>query len=606
MNVEFFYSSMGERRLGCETVDISGSLLDSQTETVHLSEWFPTNDAQESYVWAMTAVPGVSVKIAYRDLTGTWNPVTPRDAVSPLSPMIFNVIAQPFNAKDFFAYQSPVDLLHVWDGSTLRRVGLPAPPPVTAVNYGMPTPPMTLTRYYRVRIIRKVGTQIVLRSEPSTVLTFVPSGSQDSAQLTMPTPPDGSETHWEIEASFDNANFYRVQTQALNVLTYIDGVQDTETYSAEGPLSEAVGAYLLFPSGKFLLIDGDRLIVAGHWTNPDLQSRVMWSPSSNDPGVGNDERLPIVTTGGLPIASFKDLNNYDGGGLTGMSRTVNGTFYVFKWSAIYQMTRTNDVTNAYTVIQLSSNAGPRGAIEGSIVPGTDEYGQPCIYFLDPFLGPSRIGNMGMERIEGQRTTWKSVNTTADLVTARSVYYPDKQQIIWWVAYQGSNTPTLCLKLQTTELQDQSGFAGRGWSQADGLIAKATAVSQVTEVVSLNGNPQMSRRPYIGLSTPLFLQRCDTGDTDSGANYTAEILTRPYIVAGIMNQWEVMAGALLADINANASVQVQVIRDYGVETKAPIVTALAPVGGETQVIRQFDDLNMAEAYAIQFRFSDVGA
>jgi hypothetical protein len=246
-----------------------------------------------------------------------------------------------------------------------------------------------------------------------------------------------------------------------------------------------------------------------------------------------------------------------------------------------------------------------------VVPGIDEYGQGCIYFLDPFIGPSRVGNMGVERIEGLRTTWKRVNTLATTISARGIYYPDKQQVWWWVAVDGNNTPNLLIKLQVSECRSESGRASRGFSLADGFISEGMAVSQVSELVILNGvSPQLSRRPFIGFPAPYFLMRGDTGEKDYTTRFHAKIVSRPYLPAGLLNQWESMVGALLAvadtiEPESNASrIQVSIIRDFGLEESTPIRTRLSPKGDETQVIKQFDNLHMAEAYALQFVFSDV--
>jgi hypothetical protein len=584
MNVEFFHSTLGERRLGTDKLDLTGSGLDAEATIVHLSEWFPTNDARFADLWAVAATPGVSVTIAVQDISLTWFPITPDDPPIPTVPQIYGIQAQPLNGLDFFAYYSAVDRLHVWDG-TWRRTGIPAPVTApTGANEGSGST-YTTTRYFRVRFTKMTGSTVT---------------------LTLPPPIAGETiTDYEIEASLDNANFYRIATQSIAITSYTDETQDSAFYSDEGPLSEAIGSYLLQQSAKYLLVDGDRLILVSHWTDPGLMSRVWWTPVVADPGAGNSERVPIVTTGGLPIQSFKDLGNYDGGGITGVSKTANGTFYVFKFSAVYQFLRTQDDTNAYNVFQMSSNAGPRGAMEGSIVSAVDEYGQGCIYFLDPWIGPSRLGNMGMEKIEGLRDTWERVNQLANVISARGVYYPDKQQVIWWVSVDGADTPTMVIRLQISEVQESAGQATRGFSLADGVYAQARAVTQRSEIVQ-NGvnNFRLTRRPIIGLPAPLFIMRTDTGDTDYGTKYFAEILSKPYLPVGIMNQWETMVGAIMGEpSDKTARLQMQAVRDFDKERSKKIVHDFVPKANETQVIRQIDNLHMSEAYAIQFRFSD---
>jgi hypothetical protein len=121
-------------------------------------------------------------------------------------------------------------------------------------------------------------------------------------------------------------------------------------------------------------------------------------------------------------------------------------------------------------------------------------------------------------------------------------------------------------------------------------------------VSINGVSQVSARPFIGLTSPDFIQRCDTESTDAGVAYRAIIRTRPYIAAGLLNRWGAMTAALLAAANATASIVVKFIRDFGKETTT-VTTGLAAVGSETDVIKVFDNLVMSEATTIQVEISD---
>ena len=116
------------------------------------------------------------------------------------------------------------------------------------------------------------------------------------------------------------------------------------------------------------------------------------------------------------------------------------------------------------------------------------------------------------------------------------------------------------------------------------------------------NVVLSERPFIGLTAPDYIQRCDTESTDAGHAYVATIRTRPYLVTGLLGRWGAMSAALLATANASSSVVVKLIRDFGLETKT-ITTSLAPEGSETQVIKFFDDLAMSEAHSIQVEFTD---
>jgi hypothetical protein len=601
MNVEFFHSSIGERRFGCSAFDITGSGLADEDVIAFLGEWFPDDDIAHPEIWALGVTVGVSTTLTKRAPAGpSWSTVVPVDPIDTTAPDVYGMNTQILNAKQFFAYRSNVDRLHLWDGDTLRRAGLAeptAPPVVTDTGSGS----FADDRYYRIRYVKLSGSgEVLVRSEPSEEVTFEPSGSGSGASITRPVLLGESETHWEVEASSDDENWYRIATVLDSTTTYTDETDlTTDSYADVGTLSEDIGSYLLLPSAKYLTIDDDRLVFAGHWTDSTKKSLVGWTPVKNDPGKGNDERLP------LDFDNTVELDTTDESEITGLSASTNGTWYAFKWGHIYKFTRLyTGALRAYQVFNLSKS---HGAISGSIVSGADENGRSCIYFLDPAVGPMRLGAAGLQRVLGLSTTWKRVNATAS-IAARALYYSDKCQVHWWVAADGEDTPSLKIILQTDEIQSEGRGASRGFSLADGRIAEAYAATTIHELI-LNdeGNQAISNRPFIGLPTPNCIQRCDIENTDDGQAYVARIRTKAFFQAGLLNQWGAMAGALLADANASASVRVALIGDFGrytADTKA-ITTSLAPVGTEEFVIKKFDDLSLSEATGIQIEFSDVG-
>ncbi len=592
-NIEFFTSELGERRNGCGPIDITNAGFEDESTIVHISQWYPANDVIAPEFIVAAATPTVSVTLS-KCTNGTWSEMAVGDAINTSVPDIYEIKTQSLNGKLFMAYHSAVDRLHVWDGTALRRAGLTQPDPPTGAAEGGGA--YSGVRYFRMRYRVKSGDTIVVRSEPSTSLTFTPGGAAAGVTITKPATINEGETHWELEASLDDANYYLVTTLAVATTTYNDEVAYATGYSS-GTLSEDVGTYLLLPSAKFLAVDGDRLIFAGHWTDKTKQCQIGWTPVYNDPGVGNDERLP------LSVDNTVNIDNYDGGPITGIAASGNGTWYAFKWSAIYKMVRTGDITRAYDVLTISKI---RGAVPGSIIRGTDENGSSCVYFLDPVAGPSRIGVGGLVTIVGLRGTWNRINLQAASVVARGCYYPYKQQIHWWIAVDGADRPNLKLVLQVSEVRPQSytggNGVGRGWSIATGRIAEATAVGVLTETVSIDGTSSISNRPVIGLTSPDYLQRCDTESTDAGTAYTGILRTRPYLVTGLLNRWGAMAATLLAASNATPSLIIKLIRDLGVET-VQLTTGLAPVGSETFVIKRFDNLAMSDATTIQVEFTE---
>lgn len=608
MNCEHFHSSLGERRQGMETLDITDAGFSSDAGMVHLSEYFPTGLVTVAELWGISATASTSVHVARRN-TGTWHTVSPDDAIVTTAPNIYGIVSQMLNAKLFFAYPCATDRNHVWDGTDLRATGLlpPAAAP-TAANAGSGT--YSTIRYYRVREATLSGSTVLLRSEPSAVLTFTPSGSGASVTVTKATTANPHSTHWELEASADNLTFYRIARTAVGTATYSDSAAPS-SYATTGVLSEAVGAYLLQPNCKYLSCDGDRILWAGHWTDDTKKSQIGWGPRGSDPGVGNDERFPIVDTGGTAITSFRNLNPTEGGEITGISKATNGIWYSFKWNQIHRHDPTGDeVLGAYSDYTVSKS---RGAIGGSVVDGMDELGRACTYFIDPQFGPSRIGQFGLQVLYGLRQTWRRVNTLASTVIARGVYYPDKQQVIWVCAADANNSPTLGIRLQVTEVQSEGGMAKRGWSLFDGDLAQAYTLCILHEVVTGDPDPLVNAlraRPFGGYLSPNFIQRWDVGTTDNGTAFSCRIRSRPFFLTGLLQKWGAMQASVLAVANTTFSVVVKLIPDFGNTLlganagSTNVTMDLMPQSSEPVTVKDLDNLNLSEVRSIMVEFSDV--
>jgi hypothetical protein len=319
---------------------------------------------------------------------------------------------------------------------------------------------------------------------------------------------------------------------------------------------------------------------------------------SGDPGVGNSERAPIVTTGGTPISTTAFLDNFDNGPLTGLASTTFGAWYGFKWQGIFSAVRTNNPANAYDIQKTNPT---RGALPGSVIKGSDANGVGVIFFLDPFVGPCALmaGGVVME-IRGLRKTWKRVNTKATSVVCCGCWYPRKQQLIWLVSVDGGNSPSFGIKLQTSELRAMpDGRLGRGWSLITGKAASGYCMAALTTTV---GN-LTTDIPYIGLATPDFAQQCDTGTDDNGTAYTGILTGRPRYVAGLLQKWRTLMASLLSDTDATGSVKLNLVRDSGVETFTGTAQSLTAIGSETQIIKDMDDCVISEARAVAIQLTD---
>lgn len=687
-NVEWWLSSLGERRYGCEPVDIVGSGLEDETCVVHAVEWYPTGDPQAPEWFVVAATPGVSVSVARRDSSGTWHSITPADPILTTEPDIYRINSVAVNNKLFVAYHSSVDRLHVWDGTSLRRAGLGQPAAPTAVTNGSGT--YSGTRFFRVRyVIKNADGDVVVRSEPSDSYTFYPPGTGSGATVTRPALLGEGETHWEFEASDNDTDFYLISTiliatttyvdtiagpntipavpttvtapagyvllssraQALNITgtvsngTYSDGSffyargwvmytsagvyvpaaswgahnppltgdvtfasQDVATvlegsvgqgssYADNGDLSEDVGTYLTQPSAVFLAAVDDRLVLGSNFSDEDKMSSVYWTPVHNDPGKGNDERLPLTVDNSL------SLDNGAGGVLTGVLTGVNGSWYAMKWQRVYKMNPTHNVTDAYKALQITDK---RGAIEGSIFSGLDQSGNACFFFTDPHVGPFMLGGGGLQQIYGLQTTWRRVNLAATKITARGCYYPHKKQAHWWLAVDGANVPNLKIVAHVAEFESTpDGGVHRGWAIWTGRITEALAVAMMSEEVTEDSNTFLRTKPFIGLNAGGLLQRCDsTVVTDAGVAYVAKVRTKPFFAAGLLNNFGAMAAAIFVAAVDDTSVKVTLIRDMGQETSTAVTVDCEDAASVDYKIADLDDLRLSECRSIQVEFGDV--
>lgn len=619
-NVEFFYSSAGERRLGCSQIADLPSFLSSQQAVTWMGRHYPDNNVADAEFWALGQnLSGSSNALGRRTTTG-WAQISPYDSIISTSGYGHRISAVSLHGKFFFAYKSTADLLHVFDGTSLRQTGLPAPGAIAVTDTGVGS--FSGARYYRVRFIVVSSGTILLRSEPSGVATLSPSGSGIGALITRSGSLGLGETNWELEASTDNANFYRIATLPMSTTTYTDSVAFNTGYlNSGGTISEDLTAYTRIPSGKFLCVDNDRLLIAGSWTNPLYGSRVWWTPTQANTGVGNDERLDMT------VNPYMDLDGYAGGEITAMSQAVNGYLYVFKWGHIYKLVRTGQLTQAYSAVPMTTQ---RGALPGSLVEAVDQTGSPALYFLDPRVGPMRIGQYGMEWCgRDLRTTWRRVNLSAT-VPACGVYYQNKNQVHFWIAVDGADHPNMKIILQCNETRSYSlqsygsatEGARRGWS----TTAKGDRISDVhcalmfDDNVDSVGARSQNLVPYIGKEQwtvnnavmTNFIQRCDTGTVDAqssvddvGSYYYATIQTKPYLPTGLLSMHGLMAGSLLAStiVAPTNNVYIDAIKNFGEESIRYAVD-MTQQTDETMFVKKLDNVTMSEIRAIQFQFGDL--
>ena len=597
-NVEFVESLLGERRKGTSAVTLP-AFLSAHDKITFLHRHLPTDEDGAAELWALGVTGTSSASLGYK--TGSWQAeVTIPDTPTLSGDKPFRWQGQTLHGKLFLAYKSAVDRLHVWNGTSVRRVGLAAPGAApTSADAGSGS--LTGTRYGRVRFVEIDGSTVVRRGEPSAVKTHSPSGSGASITWTKPADISEGETHWEIELSVDNVNFYRMARIVVGTSTHSDTVDYASGYATQtdAVLSEDIGDYALIPSPRYLTADEDRLIWAGSWEDSDLGSRVGWTPVFGADGAGNDERFETDTD------PYKDLDTYEGGIITGLSSPVLGAVWVFKTRGIYKLVRTGRRTNAYNVIKYSDALG---AVHGSVVTGFTADGQPCVYFIDPVQGPCRAGLGGILRCgDDVRATWETLNLNATDVVCSSLYYPAKRQVHWNLAVSSGDTPTTRLVLHVDRSVTLPDGVRRGYALWTGNVAKALCMCLFADNIEANTTRSLRLVPFIGLEGLGYVHLCDTGYQDNSVAYTATITTKPYALGNLQHEFEVTSGTLLATEDDSAQVTVKVLRDFALETTATVSDiALAGAGSETQVIKYLDNLIGAEMKVAQFQMTDVAA
>ena len=613
-NVEFDVSTLGERRMGCTAINLPTSISADAaiTAITWMGKHLPTNTLGDTELWVLAQSLTTSANVLTRRTKTAWSTVTPNDAITSTSGYGTKLVGVSLHGKFYLAYKSAVDQLHVWDGTSLRKVGIAAPGAApTAVDTAVGGT-YASARYFRVRYVVLSGSTVLLRSEPSAVLTFTPNGSFNGAIVTKPAAVNQGETHWELEASTDNANFYMIARTIVATTTYTDTTAFATGYAAGGTLSEALTSYTLIPSGKFLSVDNDRLLIGGSFENAAYASRIWWTPVFGATGVGNDERLDMT------VNPYLDLDGYEGGELTGLSRAVNGFLYAFKWSHIYKIVRTGQLTNAYSAIPITK---ARGAVPGSLVEAVDQAGNPAQYFLDPRVGPMRIGNYGIEWCGRDiQTLWSRINLAATVI-AHGVFYPLKNQVHYWVALDGADYPNAKIILHCSEVQSNSEGARRGWVTVPVGDRIADAYCSIMFSPNIDGVDARSQStvPFIGkkqwtvLGATIkdLIQRCDVGTTDAfttgdtDAYYYASVQTRPFSPLGTINKYGLMSATILAVAlnDATNDVYVKAIKDFGTED-LQVNIDLVPKGEETILIKKLDQLNFGELVTLQLAFGDL--
>lgn len=583
MNVDFYRSSFIRKRRGATNVPLTGVF--GASDVVALHTHLPTDEYTNRELWAVTEDGFISRKAGAADWT-EHVPVAP-DNIAVGQEHLFDAVS--FNGKLFMAYTNSAQRLHLWDGTSIRRVGLERPDPPNVADDGAGTYPATL-RYYKVALRLKVAGETVAQSNTSVAQAFTPSGAGLRAQITNPGTnwSDENATHWVLYGSPDDSFYQEIVELAIGTTTYNDTANPLDY---DGDSAAEFGAFTPPPMATMLLADDARIILAGV---PQAKQRVYWTSILGATDLGDDERVSATSV----IKSYTDMDEP----VTGIGGPVLGSIFVFSRFSRWKMVATGNVANPYNRFKITGGVGCWS--HKSIVIAEDEQGAPCMYWLSD-QGPYRHGNFGQQSmIDDIADIWDSVNREATY-RPHGVFHKDLHQIWWWIPVNGSNFPNVRIVFDTRLGRVVPGGSVRkGWVRASGQ--GAAAYSSVMMSNTLGASTSSDLKPYVGKDNKIL--KCDSGTTDNGDLYQAYVDTRPYTPQGLGATSGTVENAVLsAKVQAGVEIQLSFFKDFELN---PVNTAVATLDaatvGDARCFPVFEDSRVADVNAIQYRVGDAAA
>lgn len=562
VNVDFYKSRLGNKRGGMSNPSTSGMTMTGTISS--LFRHVPSTDETLAELWAVDD----STPIINRLAGGTaWSAPTLKDAPTGNG---WDFTAASINSKLILAYKSGVNRLHGWDGSTVRRLGLPAPAAPAITNSAAGGAYAAVLRYYRVRWTVQVAGITVRRSEASTFTAFTPDGSHTASHVTQPTVAGEGETHWEVEVSTDSFTFYVLSTVVIGTTTYDDSAATT-TYSA-GTLSDVTGKYTLQKPYKFVATDQNRTLGYGSYNAADKQARIEISAVIGSSNVGDEERVDTT------INSFIDLDENDSGVATGLAGPIFGAYFAFKDRQIWQLTATGQTSQPYRQEAISKSIGAISHL--AICRGEDKNGNAALYWMS-HRGPYRWSINGLEYIGRNIEDYilggnATINLGATKSVARVIYHADKRQVWMWIATGVSNDPN---NLFIFDVQTN------GWTRVPSGDLLANVRCAVMFANTLGAAMSRDLKPYVGQTgTTQRVWKADTGTDDVGQTFQAYVITKAMEPGGPGFSGGMGDSMLLAKAATGVMITDTVSADFGLQASTGTAD-LTPEASETRVSRR---------------------
>ncbi len=529
-------------------------------------------------LWAFTA------STAHRYASASWSTVTLID--TPAASTI--PVGVTLNNKFFLCYNSGSNRLHLWDGSAVRRVGLGVPSAPTAANSGVGGAYAATARYYRVSFRIKSGSDVVCESELSPAVSFTPDGTKDAAVVTKPTTVD-SATHWVvwglIGSSGDTYDLYEELSEIVVATTTYSDSTAPASYAGDAPAS--LGMHIPPPSAKFIVTDGNRLVMAGAYESSastgetvPKNSRVWFTRVLGASDNGDDETIPNVF--GVQT-NWIDVGENDGDVILGLA-AVESVVYVFKSQHIYVMEPTSIDTAPYRVRLLAKGMGL--VYGGSLPHRTIVVSRDAVYFNT---------RLGMHRILGGVIERVGFDLTSSAETA-----PTMEQGVWdqtlgqcvWLTSSSSN-----LYVYRPEMASPApeGYRG-GW-----MKWTATAMSTPTTICmfAIDGGFNAEYLTWGGAHSAAVKAEYFGSPLapDAGGTYTAQITSWPLRVSeGAM---KFSAGPPIVECypSSSATPTVYYELDFGRLSRSTALPEMVESGATTASFLA-ESLHAADCHALQ--------
>lgn len=601
VNVDYYYSKCGNKRWGSASLSLAGYSAQTSRDG-SLFRHIPAGDPTAAELFAFNS-DTTSAGDQVERLAGAviWFPVTAVDALRRSG--IAEVRCADLNGKMFACYKanSTVDRLHVYDGFTLRRVGIaPGANVPTNTKAGGAT---TDSRKYKVAWTKQSGGVTVYRSE-LTGFGAVSTTAAEDTTVTRPTLPGEGETHWELYAYsvIDSyATGYLIATVAAATTTSIDSnVTLAGNAPAEPGLNEVPTSW------KYIMVHGNRLLGAGSHETGGKNNRVWYTSPLGTLNVGDDERIPNT----LVQRNFTDLNENDGGAITGFGGVINGTPIVFKYNGTFKLVPTGLIAQPYQTAPIPISETIGCIRQETVVRAEDENGNACVYWMSA-QGVYRYGNKGLEYCGYDiEDIWYDA-AYGTRAPAHGIFHADKKQIWWWIgdSTNSNSIPNHKIVFHTQNGKSTAEGVKGGWVRHTGPSALAYCSVMFSETVGVSMS--LTLKPYIsygGGSVPALF-KCDvTGVMVDAATYPLSyVTTKAYALAGLGNLCEgiepVLLMRLLSPLTLANTIGVDVIKNFGEATVTDTIKSITG-GSQFQFWRLF--ASMTDAAVVQLTYGDAGS